>query len=47
MQTDFITWLRENEHRAYDLHCDHLNPVFVKMLRTIGFDKGYVRGQGA
>src|SRR5882762_9460679 len=46
MQTDFIAWLKENEGRAYDLHCDHLNPVFVKMLRTIGFDKGYVRGQG-
>lgn len=30
----------------YELHCQHLNPVFVKMLRTIGFDKGYVRGQG-
>ena len=46
MQTDFIDWLREQEGRAYDLHCDHVNPAFVKMLRTIGFDKGYVRGQG-
>ncbi len=25
----------------------HVNPVFVKMLRTIGFDKGYVRGEGS
>src|SRR5882762_4688142 len=47
MQTDFIAWLKENEGRAYDLHCDHLNPVFVKMLRAIGFDKSYVRGEGA
>src|SRR5215468_9950655 len=31
---------------AYALHSQHLNPVFVKMLKTIGFDKGYVRGQG-
>ena len=23
-----------------------MNPAFVKMIRTIGFDKGYVRGQG-
>src|SRR3954451_14326401 len=46
MQTEFIDWLRQHESRAYDLHCDHLNPVFVKMLRTIGFDKGYVRGEG-
>src|SRR5438876_5014716 len=46
MQTDFIDWLREQEGRAYDLHCDHVNPAFVKMLRTIGFDKCYVRGEG-
>src|SRR4051794_4816041 len=46
METEFIEWLREQEGRAYDLHCDHINPVFVKMLRTIGFDKGYVRGEG-
>ena len=32
--------------RAYELHDKHINPVFVKMLRTIGFDKGYVRGEG-
>src|SRR6202012_4206321 len=25
----------------------HVNPAFVKMLRAIGFDKGYVRGEGA
>ena len=47
MLTEFMTWLKQHEGRAYDLHCDHLNPVFVKMLRTIGFDKGYVRGQGS
>jgi ornithine--oxo-acid transaminase len=46
MQSDFVDWLKENQHRAYDLYSDHLNPVFVKMLRTIGFDKGYVRGEG-
>src|SRR5262245_44568909 len=46
MSTEFIDWLKEYEGRAYDLHHDHVNPVFVKMLRTIGFDKGYVKGQG-
>jgi ornithine--oxo-acid transaminase len=46
MHTDFIGWLRQHEGRAYDLHAEHVNPSFVKMLRTIGFDKGYVRGEG-
>ncbi len=27
-------------------HDRHVNAAFVKMLRTIGFDKGYVRGEG-
>ena len=25
----------------------HINPAFVKVLRLLGFDKHYVRGQGA
>jgi len=44
--TDFLGWLDRHQGRAYDLHEKHLNPVFVKMLRTIGFDKTYVRGEG-
>jgi ornithine--oxo-acid transaminase len=43
---DFVKWLEQHKGRAYDLHREHINPVFVKMLRTIGFDKGYVRGEG-
>lgn len=46
MPGEFVTWLKQQNGRAYDLHDQHVNPVFVKMLRTIGFDKGYVRGQG-
>jgi acetylornithine/succinyldiaminopimelate/putrescine aminotransferase len=46
MHSDFIAWLRENQSRAYDLHSEHVNPAFVKMLKTIGFDKEYVRGEG-
>src|SRR5258708_22819542 len=46
MQTDFMAWLDQQQGRQYDLHAEHINPVFVKMLRAIGFDKGYVRGQG-
>ncbi len=46
METDFFNWLKQHEGRQYELHDQHINPVFVKMLRTIGFDKGYVRGEG-
>jgi ornithine--oxo-acid transaminase len=45
--TAFLQWLDQQQGRQYDLHTDHVNPAFVKMLRTIGFDKSYVRGQGA
>ena len=38
--TDFMTWLDQQQGRQYELHTDHINPIFVKMLRTIGFDKG-------
>lgn len=47
MHTDFIGWLKQHQGRQYDLHEEHINPAFVKMLRAIGFDKRYVRGQGA
>jgi ornithine--oxo-acid transaminase len=43
---DFQGWLKQHDGRQYDLHDQHINSAFVKMLRTIGFDKGYVRGQG-
>src|SRR6476620_6381656 len=46
MHTDFFAWLDQHRGRQYDLHSEHLNPSFVKMLKTIGFDKGYVRGEG-
>jgi ornithine--oxo-acid transaminase len=46
MHTDFMAWLDGHKGRAYDLHSEHINPAFVKMLKTIGFDKGYVRGEG-
>ena len=39
---------RVEKHRGlqYDLHQQFVNPAFVKMLKTIGFDKNYVRGEG-
>jgi len=39
MNRDFIAWLAQHDDRAYDLHETHVNPAFVKMLKTIGFDK--------
>jgi ornithine--oxo-acid transaminase len=47
MSEQFIQWLQQQEGRQYDLHEQHLNPAFVKMLRTIGFDKQYTRGEGS
>jgi acetylornithine/succinyldiaminopimelate/putrescine aminotransferase len=44
--TDFHGWLQQQDGRQYELHDRHVNSAFVKMLRTIGFDKGYVRGEG-
>ncbi|MDH4128726.1 MAG: aspartate aminotransferase family protein [Spirochaetota bacterium] len=31
----------------YELHEKYINPQFVKVLRTIGFDRGYIKGEGA
>jgi ornithine--oxo-acid transaminase len=47
MHTNFFEWLNQHKGRQYDLHTKHINPSFVRMLRAIGFDKKYVRGQGA
>src|ERR1700684_3061838 len=47
MDTDFLKWMDRQQGRQYELHARHVNPVFVKMLRTIGFDKAYVRGEGS
>ncbi len=31
----------------FELHARTINPVFVRMLRTIGFDRHWARGEGA
>src|ERR1700730_5518579 len=33
--------------QGYDLHSKSLNPQMARTLHTIGFDKDYVRGEGA
>ncbi len=47
MSSDFLEWLDGQQGKQYELHERHINPAFVKMLRTIGFDKAYVRGEGS
>jgi len=42
-----MSWLALHDDRAYELHEAHVNPAFVKMLKTIGFDRHYVRATGA
>jgi ornithine--oxo-acid transaminase len=46
MEQGFLDWLDGQQGRQYELHERYLNPAFVKMIRTIGFDKNYVRGEG-
>ena len=37
----------EREGERYALHARHLNEQMVRVLRTIGFDKGFRRGSGS
>jgi ornithine--oxo-acid transaminase len=46
MDQDLSAWLDQFQGQGLNLHQQHLNPAFVKMLRAIGFDKRYVRGEG-
>jgi acetylornithine/succinyldiaminopimelate/putrescine aminotransferase len=39
--------LNENSGRGHNLFAEYLNPQLVKVLRTIGFDRNYVRAEGS
>jgi ornithine--oxo-acid transaminase len=39
--------LAEHEGQDYDLYAQTINPQFVKMLRTIGYDRLWSRAEGA
>lgn len=39
--------LAAHQHDALDLQERYINPPFAQVLRTIGFDANYVRGEGA
>ncbi|MDB6064143.1 MAG: aspartate aminotransferase family protein [Pedosphaera sp.] len=43
---DINALIREHEGRNYELHAEHVNPANVRTLRTIGFDRCYVRAEG-
>jgi ornithine--oxo-acid transaminase len=43
---DIRALVRQHEGRNYELHTAHVNPANVRTLRTIGFDRCYVRAEG-
>ncbi len=47
MAIDLPRLLTERATENLSLHQQHVNPQFVKVLKTIGFDKSYVRAEGA
>lgn len=47
MAIDLAHLMSETGPDRYDLHDRFLNSQMVRMLKTIGFDKSYVRGKGA
>lgn len=46
MAFDIRQLVTERWGENYELHDQHVNPQFVKVLRTIGFDKVYRRAEG-
>ena len=47
MPLDINTILAETRGNNFDLFEKHVNPVFVKVLRIIGFNRSWVRGEGS
>ncbi len=43
---DIRALLEEHAGRNYELHAEHVNPANVRTLKTIGFDRCYVRAEG-
>ena len=43
---DIRALLKKHEGRNYELHAEHVNPANVRTLKTIGFDRCYVRAEG-
>ena len=47
MPLDINAILAETRGNNFDLFEKHVNPVFVKVLRIIGFNRSWVRGEGS
>jgi ornithine--oxo-acid transaminase len=43
---DIVALLRQHAGENYELHAQHVNPANVRTLKTIGFDRCYVRAEG-
>ena len=43
---DIAALLKKHAGRNYELHAAHVNPANVRTLKTIGFDRCYVRAEG-
>jgi len=43
---DIRALLQQHEGQNYELHSAHVNPANVRTLKTIGFDRCYVRAEG-
>ena len=43
---DIRALMKKHEGRNYELHAEHVNPANARTLKTIGFDRCYVRAEG-
>ena len=46
MSTDVISLFNDNEAERYSLHTRYMNEQMVRVLKTIGYNVGFVRGKG-
>ena len=46
MTFDLRSLIQQNAGRGHELHAEHVNPRFATVLRTIGYDRDYVRAEG-
>ena len=46
MPIDINAIIAETRGKNFDIYEEHINPVFVKVLRTLGFNRTWVRGEG-
>jgi ornithine--oxo-acid transaminase len=44
---DLAALLEEHRGENFELHTEFMNPQMAKMLKTIGFDRFYLRGEGS